>query len=541
MTSSNNYLLILNSLNDIKLNLNNEETFVYSLNSGSLKNKNSQSLNSYKKFHKIAFDIKDQYINLIGNLSKYFENTNSFNGKNFFYFTEISAKRTEYLKNFDSICHIFFIKSIIDKYNINKIIYYNVSDEIIATINSFSNIKFEILKKYKNIQYQKQKIFLRQVNFAAKILFLKILLLFFSKKKFQTSDNYYFSTYPKNFNNEYQIKYGEYYKKNSVFILSLLTDNIHQKFNISKFFNIIKSLNKRFIHNYIISDSYIKFKDISFFMIASVKFRNIFKKNLNHFTINNLDFSSIIKSDFEKSYERYVRLLTISRSYIRLAKKIEHQANFHYYLFEYPYGRMLSLSFSKSNINRVGFQHGPAGYLKMICYISEVEKNYMYSNKILPNSIAVEDFISQKIYEAGNYSNISIMPEVYRLKYLNKIKRLNPLDNHHLIACGLHDGLMIFKIMLKKIKLNKNINYILKLHPKAANHEIINLVNYYNLKNLKIAEQQIEYYLEYIDKVYFSYTSIGNEAAFLGIKKEILYSSFKLNESIFCNKENFVN
>ena len=50
MTSSNNSLLILNSLNDIKLNLNNEETFVYSLNSGSLKNNNSQSLNSYKKF-----------------------------------------------------------------------------------------------------------------------------------------------------------------------------------------------------------------------------------------------------------------------------------------------------------------------------------------------------------------------------------------------------------------------------------------------------------------------------------------------------------
>ena len=68
----------------------------------------------------------------------------------------------------------------------------------------------------------------------------------------------------------------------------------------------------------------------------------------------------------------------------------------------------------------------------MICYISEVEKNYMYSNKILPNSIVVEDVISQKIYEDGNYSNLSIMPEVYRLKYLNKIKRLNPLENNHL-------------------------------------------------------------------------------------------------------------
>lgn len=541
MTSSNNYLLVLNSINDVKLNLNNEQTFVYSLNSGFLKDRNSESLNSYKKFHKIAFEIKDQYVNLIGNLSNYFENNNSFNSKNFFYFTEISTKRTEYLKNFDSICHIFFIKSIIKEYNINNIIYYNVPDEIITTINSFSKIKYEILKKYKNLQYKKYKIFLRQTNFAIKILFLKILLLFISKKKFKISDNYYFSTYPKNFNNENQIKYGKYYKKNSVYILSLLTDNIHQKFKISKFFKITKNLNKKFIHNYIISDSYIKFKDIFFFIIASIKFRNIFKKNLNNFIINNVDFASIIESDFKKSYERLVRLLTISRSYIRLAKKIEHTANFHYYLFEYPYGRMLSLSFSKSNINRVGFQHGPAGYLKMICYISEVEKNFMYSNKLLPNSIVVEDMISQKIYKAGNYLNLSIMPEVYRLKYLNKIKRLNPLENNHLIACGLHDGLMIFKIMLKKIKLNKKINYILKLHPKAANHEIINLVNYYNLKNLKIAEHQIEYYLEYIDKVYFSYTSIGNEAAFLGIKKEILYSSFKLNESIFCNKEKFVN
>ena len=118
------------------------------------------------------------------------------------------------------------------------------------------------------------------------------------------------------------------------------------------------------------------------------------------------------------------------------------------------------------------------------------------------------------------------MPEIYRLKYLKKLKRSKSIESNHLIACGLHDGLMIFKIMLNKIKLNKNINYILKLHPKASNQEIINLVNFYNFKNLKIAEKQIEYYLEYIDKVYFSYTSIGNEASFLGIKNEVLYSNF---------------
>ena len=57
MTSSNNSLIILNSKNDIKLKLDSEQTFVYSINSGSLQNENSQSLNSYKKFHKILLEI----------------------------------------------------------------------------------------------------------------------------------------------------------------------------------------------------------------------------------------------------------------------------------------------------------------------------------------------------------------------------------------------------------------------------------------------------------------------------------------------------
>ena len=74
MTSSNKFLVILNSKDDIKLKLDNEQILAYSINSGSLQNENSKSLNSYKKFHKIAFEIKEQYINLIGNLAKYFEN-----------------------------------------------------------------------------------------------------------------------------------------------------------------------------------------------------------------------------------------------------------------------------------------------------------------------------------------------------------------------------------------------------------------------------------------------------------------------------------
>jgi len=540
MTFSNT-LLILNSKVDININFDSTQSYVYCINSGKLTNHNTINLNSYKKFHKIAFEIKNKYRDIIGNLKKYFENDYKFHGNNLFYFTEISCKRTEYLKNFDYICHILLIKSILKEKNIDRILYYNTPVEFINTINSFSNVNNLILKKYINTQYYFYKIFTRQIFFALKMLFIKLISFFYFKKKINITNNYYFSTYPKNFNFENHIKYRDFVKNNSTYILSFLTDNVHQTFKIFNFLNIIKNLKKNLNNKFILSDSFINFADFFFFIKVNYICFGIFKKKINNHKINNIDFSNILKTDLNKSFERLTRLFVISLSYQRLAKNIKHKANFNYYLFEYPYGRMLSLSFYNENINRIGFQHGPTGYLKMICFLSEEDKHYIYLNNLNPNIIMVEDKSSFEIYKYGNFLNLSIMQEIYRLKYLKNIKRTKIINNTYLIACGLHDGLMILNILMKSIKANPNVNYILKLHPKASNSKIISLVHRQKLKNLTIADKQIEYYLERIDKVFFTYTSVGSEAAFLGIDNEVIYSNFKLNESVFCKEEKFFN
>mgnify|MGYP001321169208 CR=1 FL=1 len=84
--TSNNTLIIINSNTDISLNLDNYNNYVYSINNGTLVNDNAISLNSYKKFHKIAFNIRNRYIEFIGNFNQYFKNNYNFHGKNLFYF-----------------------------------------------------------------------------------------------------------------------------------------------------------------------------------------------------------------------------------------------------------------------------------------------------------------------------------------------------------------------------------------------------------------------------------------------------------------------
>ena len=129
------------------------------------------------------------------------------------------------------------------------------------------------------------------------------------------------------------------------------------------------------------------------------------------------------------------------------------------------------------------------------------------------------------------------MNKIYRLNYLSKILINKTIEDNHLIACGLHDGIMLINYLKNKIKKNTNIKYLLKLHPKAKNDEIIKLYNKINLKNFVIANKNIEYYFQYINKVYFSYSSVGNEAEILGIKTEVIFSYYKLNESIYCTED----
>ena len=537
--TSNKKLLIVNSNQDIKLNKYEDNYDYYSLSSGLVKDFNAKNLNSPKKFHLTALSLKKKYLSFIEEFEKYFNQNKIAPHFNHYYLTDISCKRTEYLRNFDYICHIVILKALVEEKKYDEIILYNISPEIIYSLKKFIICKINILKKYRTSKYQLITTLITQFNYLIKMLILKILLKIFyvPNKSIYNLQNLYFTTYPKNFKNNTHIKYGNFIKDDSGYLISFLTDNIHQKFNL---FKLIYCLNKLKIfskNNILITDYFINFSDLLYFIKINFFYFNFKKTKIIDHYIEGIDFSKIVQKEINEKLFRLTRILTISNSYKRLSKFFNKKINFYYYLFEYPYGRMLSQSFSNSNFIKIGFQHGPVGQLKMICFLSDTELFHLKNYKMIPQKIYSEDLTSLKIYKQGNYQNITKMNEIYRLAYLKSITTKSSKEKLHLIACGLHDGIMLVNLLKEKIKKNNNINYIIKLHPKANNNEIIKLLKKLNLKNLVIANKNIEYYFQYINKVYFSYTSIGDEAEILGIKTEVVFSYYKLNESKYCTKD----
>ena len=108
--TSNKKLLIVDTNHDIKLNKYEENYDYYSLSSGLVEDFNAKSLNSSKYFHLTALRLKEKYLSFINEFEKYFNQNKIGPYFNHYFWTDISCKRTEYLRNLDYICHLVILK-----------------------------------------------------------------------------------------------------------------------------------------------------------------------------------------------------------------------------------------------------------------------------------------------------------------------------------------------------------------------------------------------------------------------------------------------
>ena len=63
---------------------------------------------------------------------------------------------------------------------------------------------------------------------------------------------------------------------------------------------------------------------------------------------------------------------------------------------------------------------------------------------------------------------------------------------------------------------------------KESYKQILKKINH---PNFILAEKSLQFYLSWIEEVIFTYSSVGEEAKFLGIKTTLLAFNYKINES----------
>lgn len=530
-----NKLVVYNGSKDIS---SVSGSYSYSLGMGKVLD--TTILNDTKKLNELALELRDEYSDFIYSLNRlYIDNNLTFEKLSLYFISDVSNKRTEFFDTFISICHIIIITQEIKERNIIEVDLVGCSKEFESSFSSvFPDLKINKKETNKNNAYNFY--FLRQIKFFTKYLFNLIYFkLNFVNKSFGVIKNLFLTRYPMHFSKVFiEEKYGKLVEKDDVYLVSILTDGMHQGHSFIKNNSSLKQL-KTFQeeHNIVLLDIEVTIFDLiksflySFYL--PMQFKNL---TIQKFVFKEIDISQFLYQEINRSMTRIPRLLLYKNAIQKIFtnNKVE---NFYYYLHEYSYGKFFSYMLSQysKNTKKIGFQHGPASMRKMLYFLSKKEVNYSscdYKRYLpMPDVVLAEDEQSKKVYETANYNNVTIMKEVPRLEYLKYIRRENIEKGSVLVACGLHDGEFIFDSLKDEIKINPDKRYYFKLHPRAGKDAIVNRINEAKISNIEISEEHISKYLSFVEEVVFTYSSVGMEAYKLGIKVRTVSLPNKINES----------
>lgn len=524
-------LYICDSDEDYDLSIDHN-VLSYQLGTGKPIGENIESINDSTLLNDFALQFRDQYCDFINSLNKDFLFNNLVIEKkiSLFFLTDCSNKRTENFRTYSTICHLMVILKKTGNNDLDKVIFKNCSNAFIESALSIIKVKEHRISKRKNIS--SSAMFGRQLRFFFRVLYSSFLLKF-SKNNLrhddQKIDSLYFTRFPLHFDNGSEDSiYGKIKHPNSAYLVSIMTDGIHQSFYGKKFLTTIAKLNK--INTpFILLDSFLSLSDIFKSFIYYLRFKSLlhFRLVKKDLFFEGIKLNEYIFYELSYSFMRLARQLMYVRPILDIME-ITRPKEFHYYLFEFSFGRLFSafLSSNYPQIKRIGYQHGPISRRKLLFFLSKNEINFESKDLLncvpTPHSIEVEDEFSLSLYAEAGYENLNLMARVPRLESLFDIKRKESKSRNVLIVCGSNDAFFILNFLRSEILASKDTNYIFKLHPRGNNKSVMTALDNFKPSNFEIANKDLAYYLEFISEVYVTYSSVGVEAMKIGIPVRLI-------------------
>lgn len=519
---------------------------VYYINAGRLHFREgiAQCINNTKRVHKIALEQRSKYSDYIYDLNEEFVSRRLIfrNQLSCYFITDFSNKRSEIYATYSHLCHLLYLQQYLREKSVDEIECVSCPDEFIEGIKSIyaGRIKCDrgfALFKRNALPW----LILKQGIYFCKVAVKRLIGSFIhcSTNVNGVINKLFMTFYPVHLTNEgKEIKYCEYVSKDDWFLVSVLADGClcHPKLfaYISNLRRLTRLAKKQ---NIILLDELIFNRDIAaaFLHSISILMRGwIFTKK--RFNYSGIDLSGYLRCEVERSLTRIPKIAIYDRAMYRLFSKTK-IANFYYYLFEYSFGRFMtwaSKTYSPDTVC-VGYQHGPAAWRKCLYSISKREVDHEsedYTRYLpLPDKVLAEDELAKKILVDAGYLNVSVMSKIYRLHYLENINRGATEKNTVLVATGLHDSMNVVHYLEKICTEKPDTTFYLKIHPKVDSAPISDVLNRRNYPNVTLAKEPLEYYLNRVENVIVTYSSVGNEAYALNIPVTLLCTPSRINES----------
>ena len=501
--------------------------FSYRINSGHIKG-DYICLDNLNRFNEIALDIRDEYCDYINshNKSYFLNNGLVFYNISLFFFSDLSNKRTEIYNTYHFLCHAIHIKELCTMNSIDNINFIDCDPTFVKMFigNDFA-LNIDSVSNNQPNNYVSNKRSMLDIIIKQCLFLIKVFITWIVNRTAITNkqiDNMYLTRYPLHLNTDgTEDKYQSMVNKDDIYLVSVLTDGLHQNCNTFKLLLAFKQLKK--LSNHILLDSYIFIK----YSITMIKVPPLSKSSFKGF-----DMTELLMIELSYSYIRIPRLLLYYYPIIKVFT-LNKVNNLIYYLHEYCYGRLFTIALKKEEVKTklIGFQHGPASWRKLLYCLSSNElfvdstDNNKFVKMPLPDKILCEDIHSKEIYEYYGYEGVEVMQVVPRLQYLESVQ--SSFGNNILVIGGLHDSHVLYKYALSLSLINKDRIVIFKKHPMSKVQFIVNKhSNNFVCSNLHISDL-----FSKVSEVHVTYSSVGYEGLMLGKIIYLLLSPTKINES----------
>ena len=511
--------------------------FVYRIGSALSDNPNVIVINDDSLLHDYAIQIRDAYVRWVSEFNvDFLEHGFKKDNLSLFYLTDLSCKRTELFDTYNTICNLLVIKQKLQGQEIGKASLIGLDWPFRVAFRSMFPGTQIITFNERETAISRWKHFILDIRYLSEIVSVGVINALELGKRERLDKKprrYFFSIYPQNLSPEESaredIKYRDFVGPEDRYAVSIVMDGFHQHVGLWMYLRLRKYLRK---DRYRLIDNYLNVADAGyglFWLTMGIRF---FSRNKNRrYVFDGIDLTGYIRQELVVSFSRITRLMIMERSLRRFFSNFR-ISDFVYYLHEYPIGRLVSyvLGTNSGNVSRVGFQHGPASWRKMLYFMADNETSinppYLH-NAPIPDTVLAEDQSSAQIYAFSGYKDVRVMNKIYRLDYLNElIAKKDPRSAA--IVPGLHDGRALFSVMNNIIEGSPEFTYYFRPHPRANNSYIS---AYRDHDNLMITSCPIEQLLQRVSKVYVTYSSVGIEAKRVGLDVEIINIPGKINES----------
>lgn len=514
------YLVIVCESGDCDLSQFTSNDFLYQIGSVRTVGQSLVSINDPYRLNRLAEEIREDYLRWVGEIeAEYDQIPHRIFDTSPVFFSDLSCKRTEIFDTFNTICNVLLLQEKLDEAEINEVHIFNGTVDLECAVVSGFPSSLVCSYNTKRSDVSRTREILSDVRYLARCLFsIAVCGVFWNPRPIGAHTGLgYFSIYPKMTDldgNDH--KYGDQVAYDDIHFYCVLTDGFHQSLTIGSYLRALYRLRDQ-TRNIILIDSFISIHSVlKGLRLRSVLWRHKKQVERREYLFRNINLTGFVQKEIKVSHQRIWRLSIFAEAFSRAFLFIPLR-RLTYYLFEYPIGRLISMAVSvvSPKTIRIGFQHGPASWRKMVYFLGPhfIEKFRFVRHQPLPNRVLAENLQSEEIYRAGGYESVEVMPECSRLAYLKSIKRAKT-SKGRLIAPGLNDGANMLSALQVEIASLPDVMFYLRPHPLANNEYLESITS---LKNVKRTSSSLPELLSKVGTVYVTYSSVGLEARKLGI------------------------